>query len=234
MDECLWLVFIAFLFVGTHLGISSTPLRGLLISKVGEKLYVGLYSLLSLVLISWFVSTYNKLDDTFFLWPPNPWLHWLPVLLMPVVFMLLVHGIFKPNPSAVGGERFLQAGDLVQHVMRITRHPIQWSLCLWALVHLLAAGDLASVIFFGSFALLAGVGTVLIDRKKMVALGDKWQDFSGQTSNVPFVAILRGRQRLVLSEFSVKLTLLALALYILLWWGHSWIGLGNMLVDPFA
>lgn len=234
MNECLELVVIAALFVGTHLGISSTPLRGLLVSKMGEKPYTGLYSLLSLVLISWLVSTYNKLGDPAFLWPPNPWLHWLPVLLMPVVLTLLVHGLFKPNPSLPGAGALLQEDDLVQNVMRITRHPIQWGICLWALAHLLAAGDIASVIFFGSFALLAGGGTLLIDRKKQATLGDKWRDFSSQTSNVPFVAILQGRQRLVVSEFSFKLTLLAIALYVLLWWGHSWLSLGNMLVNPFA
>ena len=36
---------------------------------------------------------------------------------------------------------------------RATAHPMLWSITLWALVHLLASGDLASLLLFGGFGL---------------------------------------------------------------------------------
>ena len=53
------LVLAAIFFLGTHLGIAGTPLRGALVSMVGERLYLGLYALLSLIAISWLADSYK-------------------------------------------------------------------------------------------------------------------------------------------------------------------------------
>lgn len=233
MDSYLWLVIAALLFVGTHLGISSTRLRPMLVAKLGEKPYSGLYSLLSLLLITYLVSTYNSAPGMVFMWLPSVILHWLPVLLMPVALLFIVTGL-TGNPSMSGNESAIDNEDLVRGIFRVTRHPVQWGIFLWAATHLLAAGDLASVIFFSSFAILSGVGTVLIDRKKLASLGSKWENFSHQTSNIPFAAVFQKRQRLVLSEFNYAVIAITLVLYILIWWGHNWLQIGNMMVNPFG
>ena len=49
-----------------------------------------------------------------------------------------------------------------------------WAIGLWAISHLIANGDLRSLLFFGAFAVLSLGGTVLIDRKKQLALGSNW------------------------------------------------------------
>jgi uncharacterized membrane protein len=66
---------------------------------------------------------------------------------------------------------------------------------LWAVLHLIANGDVASFIFFGAFAVTALAGTVSIDAKRRRALGPAWQSFAAQTSIVPFAAIAAGRTR---------------------------------------
>ena len=48
---------------------------------------------------------------------------------------------------------------------------------------------LRSLLFFGAFAGLALGGTVLIDRKKQLALGSNWSRLAEVTSNLPFAAL---------------------------------------------
>jgi len=52
----------------------------------------------------------------------------------------------------------------------ITRHPFLWGIALWALVHLIINGDLASLILFGSLLLLAVGGTLAIDARRGATL----------------------------------------------------------------
>ena len=54
------------------------------------------------------------------------------------------------------------AANFPCHIRRVTRHPMMIGTLLWASVHLLANGDLASTILFGGFAawsILAIVGS---------------------------------------------------------------------------
>jgi uncharacterized membrane protein len=106
--------------------------------------------------------------------------------------------------------------------VRITRHPFQWSVVLWALVHILANGDSASIVFFGSFGLVSLLGGFLIDRKKARSMGADWLPFARATSNVPFAAILSGRNRLVWKELWQP-ALLGLVVYGAVHAGHKWV-----------
>ncbi|MFW6093279.1 MAG: NnrU family protein [Pseudomonadota bacterium] len=223
----MWLMLLASaLFLGTHLGISSTVLRGRLVAMLGEKGYLGAYSLVAAMTLAYLIWIYGALPRYEYLWMPDPLLYQVPKFVMPVAMVLLVGGFMAPNPTAVGQESPLQggAGDSVRTrgMVRITRHPFQWAVALWAGAHLVANGDRVSVVFFSTFLALALGGSVLIDRKKAARLGDDWTPFARVTSNVPFVAILRGRNRLAPREQVLPL-LIGVAAYALAYWAHPWI-----------
>jgi uncharacterized membrane protein len=57
-------------------------------------------------------------------------------------------------------------------VLRITRHPVMWGVGLWAAVHLVANGDLASLLFFGGFLLTALGGAWHLDRRLAATEGE--------------------------------------------------------------
>ena len=57
--------------------------------------------------------------------------------------------------------------------------------------HILAGGDLRSLVFFGGFLLVALVGTLSMDRRKRA--NPDFPRFAAVTSHVPFVAIAQGR-----------------------------------------
>ena len=220
MSHALASLFIAGIaFCGSHTLLSSTRLRGSLRDQIGEQGYLLIFSLTGLVTFAWFIVAYLH-APVVRVWAPPLWTHWVPVALMPIASLLLVGGYSTPNPTAVGMERRARADDPAPGIMRVTRHPIMWALGLWALAHLVAKGDLASMWFFGVIAALALGGTVLIDRKKRLALGSHWQRLATVTSNIPFAALVAGRTRLRWRDLGLLRPLAALLLYIVLFLAH--------------
>ena len=126
---------------------------------------------------------------------------WKPfaIILMLPASLLVVIGLTTPNPTAVAQENRLAQPP--QGIVRVTRHPFLTGVGLWALVHLIGNGDVASLVFFAVWAVVALAGTVSIDGKRRRLLGAAaWEPFAAQTSIVPFAAIAAGRNRFRPSE----------------------------------
>lgn len=189
----------ALFFVGTHLGIAGTPLRGALIARIGETPYLIGYAAISLFAISWMVDAY-KVAPYVETWGQLYALRWPALALMALAFLLVVVGLTTPSPTLVGAEDLARKPDAVRGILRVTRHPFLSGVALWGLVHLTVNGDLASLILFGGLAVLAIAGAFSIDQKRRARLGDDWNAFAGATSVVPFAAIAQGRNRLALGE----------------------------------
>jgi uncharacterized membrane protein len=206
-------------FCGSHVLLSSTRLRGSLRDQLGERGFLAVYSVTALVTFAWFVSAYAG-APTVVLWRQQPWTALVPICVMPLATILLVGGYSTPNPTAVGMERSAAADDPAPGILRVTRHPVMWAIGLWAIGHLLANGDLSSLLFFGSISALALGGTVLIDRKKQLALGSNWPRLAEITSNVPFAALIAGRSRLRWRDIGVLRIAAGLLLYAVLYLAH--------------
>lgn len=204
-------------FLLTHF-VPSTPLRPKLVAAIGEGPYRGLYVLVAFVTLGWMIWAYAHAPAQELLWTP---LRYAPLIVMPFALILVAGGLVRGNPTAVGAERMLAVEEPARGMIRITRHPFMWGVILWAAVHVCANADAKSAVFFGGFVVLAGLGTVLIDWRKR-ALAD-WPRFAALTSNVPFVAIARGGNRIVWSEIGWLRPLVALVLYAALLVLHPWL-----------
>jgi len=88
---------------------------------------------------------------------------------------------------------------------------------------MLVNGNLAALILFGSIAALAILGTFSIDAKRARVAGAAWNAFAARTSNVPFAAILAGRQRVNLAEIGWARPAGGVALWAALLFGHAYI-----------
>ncbi len=213
----------ALFLLASHFGISSTPLRPWLVARLGERVYLGLYSLIALGAIVWVIRAYAQAPYVE-LWPVTPWTALVPLIVMPFAFVLAVAGLSTPNPTAVGAPpETLQGAATVRGIFRVTRHPFQWSVVLWAVAHVIASGDLAGLILFGGFGALALIGTCLIDRKYALKRGADWQAFAAASSNLPFAAIAAGRQRFVFAEIGWWRLALGLLVYLVLLAAHPWL-----------
>lgn len=216
------LVLAGALFVATHLGISSTPLRGMLARSIGERAYRGVYSVVAFATLIYLVMTFNGTPQFDYLWGPDPALRWVPLIVMPIALVFMLGGFLTRNPTAVGQEAQIKIVGEGTGMVRITRHPFQWAVVMWAVAHIIASGDTTSLVFFGSLGLVSFFGTFLMDRKKARSLGADWAAFAKATSNVPFAAIVGGRNRLVVGELWQPVVI-GVAAYALLLWGHEFI-----------
>jgi len=211
---------LGFLFIASHFLLGWPSVRGALVRKLGEGGFMLVYNLLAAVLLWQLVSTYNDVNRSFYWWYPDPSVYWISKVLMWVAMVLFVGAFAAPNPSSVGaGEK---AKDGPQGMLRVTRHPLMWAIGLWAISHIIANGDAVSVLFFGTFAVLALVGAVVLDAKKAIQLGDDWREFSARTSLVPFAAVLGGRTNLVGKELLLPIAI-GSVVYVAMLFGHRWL-----------
>ena len=209
----------ALFLLGTHFGIASTSLRRQVIGMIGEGAYRALFSLLAVVALAWLVFAWAAAPVTP-LWESGIGLRHLVATLMPLAFLLVTCAVTAPNPTVIGQRPDPDASEPATGIIRVTRHPFMWGVGIWALLHLAANGDKASLIFFGSLALLALGGAVLIDQRRMRENPPGWGVFLQATSNLPFAAILERRQKLAPAEIGLWRIALALALYVAVFWLH--------------
>ncbi len=129
------LIFGLIIFLGVHLLPTFSSIRTRLIEKYGQKRYKGFYSLIAGIgLIIIIVGMIYR--DFVHLWVPPVWgRHTAIALMLPALILLSAADIRSSN------------------IKRFTRHPMLWGVTLWACAHLLANGDLASLILFGSFGI---------------------------------------------------------------------------------
>ena len=198
----LFLVLAAIFFAGIHLGVAGTTWRDRAVAVLGEGAYRAVFSIASLAGIIWLVMAYRHAPYVT-TWGVPVWWNPVAIMLMLPAFLLAVTGLTTSNPTIVGEEG--RVARPPEGIVRVTRHPFLIGVGLWAVVHLIANGDLASFIFFGSLAVTALAGTVSIDAKRRRALGPAWLSFAAQTSIVPFAAIAAGRTRFKPDEIAAAM-----------------------------
>ncbi len=185
-------------FIALHIGVAGTTLRDRVVAAIGARAYMVVFSLASVAGIWWLASAYNAADYVP-LWSQADWWKLVADVLMLPAFVLVVAGLLTPNPTAVGAEALISRPP--QGIVQVTRHPFLVGVALWAFLHLVANGDLASALFFGTFLVVALAGPPSIDAKRRRMLGPaRWDAFARQTSILPFAAVAAGRTSLRFSS----------------------------------
>jgi uncharacterized membrane protein len=195
------LVLAALVFAALHLGLAGTRLRDRAVAIYGEKAYRGAFALASVVVLLWLILAYGRAPYLLTWGMLAPWAPVMVLLMLPAT-LLVVIGLVTPSPTAIGQERLLAKPP--GGIVRVTRHPFLTGVALWALLHLVGNGDLASLVFFACFAVVAVFGTISIDAKRRRLMGEAaWLPFATRTSIIPFAAIIAGRNQFSLVEIGV-------------------------------
>ncbi len=203
----------AFCFAAIHLLVSGTRLRDVLVMRLGARAYSGVFSLASAVFLAWLILAYSRAHQP----QVTPLYEYrlLAAVLVFIAFIFIVLGLLGRSPTIVGGEKLLEQDDSARGVHRITRHPFLWGVALWAATHMLFNPGRPHLLFFGTFLLVALAGTASIDAKRARSHGELWQRYAQRTSNVPFAAIVAGRNQLLWRELGIPKLLAATAAYVL-------------------
>jgi uncharacterized membrane protein len=123
------------LFLGVHTLTMQRGLRARVIASTGEggyKIGYALLSLLGLVLIVWGFAHYRATGWTDVWYPPKALKYIAVALMLPAVILVVA--------SYIRGR-----------IYTTLKHPMLAGVKLWAAAHLLANGDLGSIVLFGSF-----------------------------------------------------------------------------------
>lgn len=189
----------ALIWLFLHVVVAGSELRFWLTRRMGEQPFRGAFALASVAALVFLVFAYRRAPCAP-LWTLSRDVAWLPLFVMPPAFVLLAGAFTVPNPTAVAAEAALKRPEPARGVLRITRHPFLWAVVLWAGAHLLVNGNSASLLFFGTLLLTAALGTRSIDRKRARTHPDSWEAYRQRTSNLPFLALIQRRNRLVARE----------------------------------
>jgi uncharacterized membrane protein len=235
LDAFIGLLTAAVAFVGSHFVLAAPRTRASLVNRFGAQQFTILYSAVALLTLVVFILAYRE-APYIELWPSTEALRLVPAAVIPFAALLLVCGLSQRNPTAVNQSFDATGRDPAPGILKITRHPVMWAIGLWALAHLIANGDVAALIFFGSFAVLALFGTTQIEAKRKAREPDGFARFAEVTSNVPLAALLSTKKRnfwktaysvdplkTVWGEIGLWRVTAALALYVALVVLHPWI-----------
>lgn len=210
-------------FLLLHLGVSGTRLRDVIVSRIGQNAYMGLFSFGSVAGLIWLGFAYAGARGAAWntaYWDLSTATRHIQLVTQLLAMLLIVPSLTTPNPTSVQQEGALERPDVIKGMLRITRHPFLWGVAIWAAGHLMVNGDRASILLFGTILALAVSGTASIDAKRKRALGDAYAAFMAQTSNAPFAAILGGRQSLKLGEIGGWRIALGVAVWAILILAH--------------
>jgi len=210
------LILAAIFFLGLHFGVAGTALRIRLIEKLGAKRYHAGFGVLSLLGLIWLLHAYRAADyvET---WGQLVWFKPVAAALMLAAFLFVVLGLLSRDAI-----RPAEAEPAVG-IQRVTRHPVLCGLGLWAATHVLANGDLAALILFGSLLGLVVGGGRSVAAKRRGQLGKHWPAYAAATAAMPFQAIRQGRNRLVWKEIKGWQTILALILFVAVMHFHGFL-----------
>jgi len=142
-------------FFAVHLLPTMPDLRRGLVARYGEGAFKTAFSAVSLVGFALIVLGYHKMQvmpgKNPVLWDPPEWSRQAAYVLM-IPAMILLVAAFVPS-----------------RIRTAAKHPMLAAIKVWALAHLLANGDLASLLLFGGFLAFAVYDRISVKRR--AALG---------------------------------------------------------------
>jgi uncharacterized membrane protein len=206
-------------FVGTHLAMSH-PLRTRLVQNLGEQWFAAFYSAVSFVTLGWMILAYRASENSYFLWMTPDWAK--PVAAgITLLACILLAGSFFSNPAFPKPGAKPRIPAAASGVFAVTRHPMNMAFILWALAHIGLWGALPNLIVAGGILVLALVGSIGQDHKKLNVVGEPWRVWMERTSFLPFGALLSGRAKWSALGKAWPALLLGLLLWLAVTWLHA-------------
>ncbi|MFC1673988.1 NnrU family protein [Pseudomonadota bacterium] len=210
-------------FIAFHVVPAIGSVRRFIVGAMGLRMYIAFYSMVSVGLLVLVGIAYSQADYVH-LWDQAYWMRWVPLVLMYPACVFLVGSLVNANPLSVG----VRPNDFEVDkpgIVSVTRHPLIWAFLLWSVAHMVANGDLASLLLFGLFTILSLAGFPSLDAKKRRELGaEKWAELAGKTSVIPFAAALTGRTQVNWGVVLCQPTIGGLIFYAVLLGGHWLVG----------
>lgn len=130
------------ILLGVHL-TRVIGLRGFAVKVIGEPLWAIFYSVLSAIGLALIIYGHILSHPSEAVWSPPAWTRNVAIVAVPIS-IILIAATYVPS-----------------HIRAVTRHPMTLGVFLWSGSHLLANGEIASIVLFGAFFVWSAI--LLID-----------------------------------------------------------------------
>lgn len=134
------------IFFAVHTVPFNKSIRKMATDKLGEKVYKLLFRLVTFSIVALGVWGWNDFQNVYFYEPPTIMKQVHLAIMFPAVYLWVVAEV--PN-----------------NLKRFIRHPMLTGMKLWALGHLLANGDLRSMLLFLSFLIFSGIAVIASNKR---------------------------------------------------------------------
>jgi uncharacterized membrane protein len=202
MDVAVTAAVLSALFVSSHIGLATVPVRSRITARLGEWGYLWCYFA---VAAATFSAATVYCADHLSEGPQGLALGRI-ALVRDVLVVTLTAGVmlmvasfssYGRSPYSVGHRG---SSPEPSGLERVTRHPFFAGMTLFGVAHVLLATHLVPALYMVALTILAAVGSQHQDRKLARLRGPGFERYVASTSMVPFAAILAGRQQLVVRE----------------------------------
>lgn len=143
-------------FFAVHLVPLNVDLKNGLMARFGKRGYHIAFGLMSLVGVTLIVLGFHKLQlhpgKNPVLWNPPLWTRHIALALMLPAMIAFAAAFFR------------------SHISAALKQPLLVAIKTWALAHLIANGDLASLVLFGSFLAFAVYQRIIIKRRGLTSI----------------------------------------------------------------
>jgi uncharacterized membrane protein len=137
------------IFLGAHVFVTMRERRVVLVGRLGEWPYRGLFALVStigVILTAYGFAEYRAAGPIMVWYPPSWTRHIVVVLMWPASIMIA-------------------AAYIRGNIQRVLKHPLLIAVKTWAFAHLCANGDLGGIILFGSVLAWAVYDRISLKRR---------------------------------------------------------------------
>lgn len=134
------------LFFGVHLIPLNSNLKEILKNRLGEGIYIGLFSLFSLSGLLLIIFGYQSDSNTLYTLNATAFLYSGYIMFLSLTILI--------------------AANLPTYIKKHTKHPMSLGIALWSGLHLLTNSDTTSIVLFGAFLIYAVVSVVIAEIRK--------------------------------------------------------------------
>ncbi len=193
------------IFLLAHSLPAATGLRAIAIGRFGKSGYITAYSIVSIALLGWLI--WSALQAPYFaLWHSSSETSLVAIIAMLPASLIATAALLRPNSLSIAfvSRHILPGNGLTAFL----RHPLLWALFLWSLSHVVANGDVVSLLLFGGLAVFSLAGMKIMERRAQRNLSTDDFNAAKSLTTTPFAArMYNNLDRFMLLELAAGLVI---------------------------
>tara|TARA_B100001765_G_scaffold192344_1_gene140094 strand:- start:395 stop:937 length:543 start_codon:yes stop_codon:yes gene_type:complete len=135
------------IFFGVHLIPLNNKLKEFLKNRFGENIYLGSFSLISLLGFLLIIFGYEASSNSLYTTNSNAYIYSKYAMFISLTFLI--------------------AANMPTFIKKMSRHPMSIGIAIWSVLHLLTNSDTVSVVLFSAFLVYSIVSVLIAETRQL-------------------------------------------------------------------